>query len=455
MFAVTLIDQRILIDAPPQVVWDYLSDPAKMPSWHAGYRTVSVLTTRQTGPDTRRRCSPTGGGKDVIERIVTWVDGLGYEYEITEGGPYRSLQGRFRLQTSPDGTSVQWTIFYKPKGPLGVVKDRLGGRRQVAEMMAASLRQLRRRIDEMGQRMDAEHRAKVAMQGRLNADERAHYQRRHPASAAAENGAVQEVPVPAPLAPPAASAVTIPSFVSDLAAEINQADYTHTADTEPKPPAGLRDVIAGAASESGAPMPQPLPGFNGLAAPLTYSDPVSEIAPAPQPFVEPSRPLPTPPESADPFARPAVPVPEPPRLIPPPAPVPMPEPEYRRPTPARGIPSVRPTVPPPVPPAPAVPSASDQAAAEAARAGLPAPTPRHDTGEVSIWEVFGVERPSERDTAVLDDLIRTVRKKQTAEMDVIRPERTLRQVPVRRIPGVLGLRLKLALRRAHVRLRRK
>ncbi len=442
----TLIDQRILIDAPPQVVWDYLSDPAKMPSWHAGYRTVSVLTTRQTGPDTRRRCSPTGGGKHVIERVTTWVDGLGYEYEITDGGPFRSLQGRFRLQTSPDGTSVQWTIFYKPKGLLGTLKDRVSGRRQVAEMMAASLRQLRRRIDELGQRMDAENRAKVAMQGRLNADERAHYQRRHPAPSAAEAPAPAAPDVPAPTPVPA-----MPSFVTELAAEINQSDYSHTADTEPKPPAGLREAIAGAASTTSAPLPQPLPGFTGLAMPPVIAPPAepdSEIA-APQPFVAPSRPLPTPPESADPFARPMV--PEPTRLVPPPAPVPVrvPEPEYQRPTPARGIPSIRPT-----PPAAAEPPAGEAARADATRGGLPAPTPRHDTGEVSIWEVFGLQRPSDQDTAVLDDLIRTVRKKQTAEMDAIRPKRTLRQVPVRQIPGVLGLRLKLALRRARVRLRR-
>ena len=33
-----------------------------------------------------------------------------------------------------------------------------------------------------------------------------------------------------------------------------------------------------------------------------------------------------------------------------------------------------------------------------------------------VMEIFGVQRPSERDTEVLDDLIRTVRKKQTAEL---------------------------------------
>lgn len=416
-----LIDQRILIDAPPHVVWNYLSDPAKMPSWHAGYRSVSVLTTRQTGPDTRRRCTPARGGKDVIERITAWVDNLGYEYEVTEGGPYRTLQGRFRLQISPDGTTVQWTIFYKPKGLRGRIKDRLGGRQQVADMMATSLRQLRRRVDELGQRMDAENRAKVAIQGRLNADERAHYQRRHPAPPGAANGTPVQGEPAAPLAaplPPAPEA-GVPSFVAELTTTAEGLDDSHTVDTEPKPPAGLREAIASTVSSPGTPAPSPVL-----------------------------------PESVAQFAPPLDIVPEPPQMVPPPAPPPEPELEHRRPTPARGIPSVRPTLPPAEPAAPVTPI-PDKPAGEAPRVGLPPPTPPHDTGEVSIWEIFGVQRPSERDTEVLDDLIRTVRKKQTAELQVVRLPRTSRRLPVRQLGKALGLRLKFTLRGARVRLRRK
>jgi len=77
---------------------------------------------QQTGQGTRRRCTPATGGKDFIEEITAWVDGLGYEYRVVEGGPYRSFQGRFRLQPGPDGTSVQWTVWYRPKGILGAIR---------------------------------------------------------------------------------------------------------------------------------------------------------------------------------------------------------------------------------------------------------------------------------------------------------------------------------------------
>jgi len=42
-----LIDQRILIDAPPDAVWQVISDQSQLVRWHAGYTSVSVLTTQQ------------------------------------------------------------------------------------------------------------------------------------------------------------------------------------------------------------------------------------------------------------------------------------------------------------------------------------------------------------------------------------------------------------------------
>ena len=52
-----LIDQRILIDAPPEVVWQVFSDQNQLAQWHAGVTSVSVLTTQQRGTGVRRRCT--------------------------------------------------------------------------------------------------------------------------------------------------------------------------------------------------------------------------------------------------------------------------------------------------------------------------------------------------------------------------------------------------------------
>jgi len=449
---VTLIDQRILIDAPPQIIWEFISDPYKLAEWHAGYTSVSVLTTQQTGLGTRRRCAVTGGGKDVIEQITAWVDGLGYEYELIEGGPYRAMRGRIRLQPGPDGTSVQWTVEYQPRGPFGLLHDRLSGRKQFAAMMAASLRELRQQVNALGLRMDDAYRARLGIQGRLNAAERAQYQRRHPAPV----GADPLHPVIAPEGAPVGGAEEPEGAPPASPVEETAAPAAHTvsyeANTEPKPPAGLREATA---AQQESPIPAPTP-------------PLETEAEAPSPPVE--------------LAPEEVPLPPtitPPPLIAPPEPQPPvstppgeAEPDYRRVTPPRGIPAVllpadsapasfaRPapqdaeTVPTRSTPPRGVPSVPAPAAREQAeREGiLPPPTPKTDTGEVSIWEVFGLRRPSEQDEDALQGLIQAVETRKTVEQHRETLRRGLKRPPrVRLFASAGGLRARLGLVRACVR----
>ncbi len=368
----TLIDQRILIDAPAPVVWEFLSDPERQAAWHVGYSGISILTTQRTGQGVRRRCTLAGQGKDVIEEITAWVDGLGYEYRLIEGGPYGTFQGRFRLQPVPDGTTVQWTVSYKTKGVAGWLKDRTSGRNTLMAMMADSLRRLRRQVDELGVRADQDYRARVGIRARLNADERAQYQRRHapppgvdvygsaeqsgvpvtldePASQPAET-AVTEPPAPPSMPTPSVPTPTFspppdPAFVASLAhnAETSappEEDSTHTADTEPKPPAGLHEIVAEQHREPDQP-----------AALAVTPDSPSPSAPPVQGAI----PEPPPPPAISP---PPVRLPTPPEPQQPVPPAEEETPDYNRPTPPRGIPSVqRPAAPeqpremPPAPPA--------------------------------------------------------------------------------------------------------
>ncbi len=487
----TLIDQRILIDAPPHLVWEYVSDPDKLARWHAGYASVSVLTTQHTGIGTRRRCARVGGGKDIIEEITAWVEGLGYEYRLVDG----ALQGRIRLQAGPDGTSVQWTVSYHPKGLIGSLKDRFGGRQQEITMMAASLRQLRRQIDDLGQRMDENYRAKVSIQDRLNANERASYQRRYPVPDAADGSEAEVMPgsaapageqapapsQPAPIAesvepgPPLAAPPVIPepSFVADLSAGPDDAGLSHDVDTQPKAPEGLRAAISapdeGAGEERAAPEGEVAPEGDVLpadeVAPGSESPAAREVAPGDE--SPPAGETPAT-DALSPFARPVAedaPLPPPPTFIEPPAPALAAdeEPDYRRPTPPRGIPSVQPAIPqeprdedvptrddgPPRDEGPR--AAVDHMTAEERRAaGLPPQTPKTDSGEISIWEVFGLQRPSDQDEAALQDLIQSVYEKEAALETG--QQRQKRPAHVRRLPTVLGLRLRLALQAVRVRL---
>ncbi len=436
-----LIDQRILIDTPPQTIWDFISDPDKLTRWHAGYSGVSVLTTQRTGAGTRRRCTPAGGGKDVIEEITAWVDGLGYEYTLIEGGPYRTLQGRLRLQPGPDGTTVQWTITYRPKGLFGLIQDQLKGRHQLAQMMADSLRQLRRQIDTLGVRMDEAQRAKMGIQGRLDANARAQYQRRYAPPPGLETAAPGDaIPGTAPTESPVVPMAAVPSFVADLTGESLEASPSHKADTQPRPPEGLREAIAAqqaAAKPEGSRAAEPHP------APPERIEPPQEALPAQPPALIPAAPPPILPEPAVQPARR--------------------EPEHRRITPPHGIPAVqpsfageqpsdeRPTKPKP-PRETGAPGAPSEIAPAQPPATLPPQTPVHDTGEISIWEVFGVKRPSEQDNETLEDLIRSVRRKKSESKRRVGRRIPKRPMRARRIETVVGLRVWLALRAAHIRL---
>jgi uncharacterized protein YndB with AHSA1/START domain len=443
---VPLIDQRILIDAPPQMIWDFVSDPDKLTRWHAGYSGISVLTTQRTGAGTRRRCTPAGGGKDVIEEITAWVEGLGYEYNLVDGGAYRSLQGRLRLQPGPDGTTVQWTITYRPKGLFGLLRDQLSGRRQLGQMMADSLRHLRRQIDTLGVRMDEAQRAKMSIQGRLDATARAQYQRRYAPPPGLEIAAPDEAPVtddqPAavPPAEPEVPAAAVPSFVSDLTDGITESEIDPTADTQPRPPEGLRETLA--AQQAAQPQEEDLAAEPEITAADTHPTPLErfEQTPAALPVQPPVLPSAAP----EPTAQPE-------------------EPEHARVTPPHGIPVVRPILPgdessDEAPTKPKPPRRADVSGppseVEAAQhaATLPPQTPIHDTGEISIWEVFGVKRPSEQDTETLEDLIRSVRRKKSGVRRRVERRGSRRVWGARRVETVIGLRAWLALRAAHIRL---
>jgi ligand-binding SRPBCC domain-containing protein len=479
---VTLIDQRILINAPAEGVWQFLADPDKLTQWHAGYTNVSILTTQSIGVGTRRRCS-LSTGKDVIEEITAWVDGLGYEYVVVDGGPYRSYQGRIRLQASPDGTSVQWTIAYQPKGLLGTIRDYLGGKRETAAMMAASLRQLRRAVDSLGLQFDEDYRARVGIQARLTANERAQYQRRYPPPPEVE-AALSANAVP-PAATEVVPATAEPSFVADLTED--DVDESHTADTQPTPPPGLREAIAAQEAEppAAAPPPptappehaqfmRPAPAEAATEPPPPAPEPVALppelIAPPPEVIAEPPPPDPKPAQEpkrpTPPRGIPAVPPPE--VIAEPPPPAPEVVAESKRPTPPRGIPAVPPpaVITEPPPPAPDVVEESRRptpprgisrdelkATELSPKPSLPPQTPVTDTGELSIWEVFGLKRPSEQDADVLNDLVQSVQAKKLAEQR--RTGRFFkRPVRVRYTRAIMGLRIRLALVAIRVRIRR-
>jgi uncharacterized membrane protein len=359
---VTLIDQRILIPTPVQAVWTVVADHTLLPKWRAECKSVSVLTMRSDGRGVRRRITPLRG-KDIIEETIAWYEGLGYEYQVIEGTHFKSFSARIRLQATPDGTIVQWTIAFETRGFLGKLLGNRRRKRQLERLTAENLRQLRRYIESLGVSVDDQYRQRTGIRPAPDTNSRLEYG----AKLFAEEQAQIESPDP-----------TQPSRP-----------------TSAKPPGRI---------------PEP---------PLKAEDTPNIPAVAPPSFIAEAlltTPIP---------ARPAEPLKEPPRAegdtrpniaVTPPAPATATTPavaasdqlkaalqtgtpkanETAKPLAAQTSPVEANQKPPAAAPAAGQPrrAASEEVEKDLQPAAhLPSPTDKRDTGEMSIWDVFGIPRP--------------------------------------------------------------
>ncbi len=417
-----LIDQRILIVAPPEIVWSNLTNPILMTKWRKGCKQLSVLSTRPTGVGARRR-TVDERGHGLVEETTAWIENIGTEY-VQIDGPYQSLRGRFRLQAIPEGTMVTWTTEYRLRGPLAGLRNLLRFRRRMGNQMAESLRQLRRLVEASGVPLDREKHARAAMQDAPSVEARA---ARTPEDMRAgdvgqtvvaramrpvvvDDDELAEAPIPAgaTVVSPIVNRAGAPDMPGPgSTSEMTQASQQVTpasgaapvpvppqavADTKPRAPKALRDSITAQMAEEGRrelaqaidSLAEELPTQLDLAADLAdlrahtaNTVPISLVAPPLEPEPE-TQPL---------------------EVLPKPAPAKKTEPQ---------------------PPGPSFwnedrlgttqPHTVDSWAAEP---NAP-PTDELDTGEISIWQVFGVQAPSEQTKTDLQAIIASLQPEETA-----------------------------------------
>ena len=137
----TILDHRILIPKSPEKIWEFLSDLSQNSAWQVDCKSVSLLTSKHTGAGVRWRYT-TAGGRSYVAEITAWYDGLGYEYTFVDGAPFRESKGRIRLQEIAEGTVVQWTLTYETSGMLAGVRNAVGLKRQIEGAMVDSLKNL-------------------------------------------------------------------------------------------------------------------------------------------------------------------------------------------------------------------------------------------------------------------------------------------------------------------------
>jgi hypothetical protein len=135
------IDQRILVKTPSFALWDFISNFENNLQWQHDCTAISFLSQKRQGVATRWR-QTTHNRVEMVFEILTWYDGLGYEYQFVDGHRYKSCTGRIRLQEIAEGTLLQWTLQYELKGILGGVQNRLGMNNTIQNEMYVSLKSL-------------------------------------------------------------------------------------------------------------------------------------------------------------------------------------------------------------------------------------------------------------------------------------------------------------------------
>lgn len=130
------IEVKISVQAPPEAVWELVSDPMRVCELMAGVTRWDVEGEHDRGLGARYRVlmqvgsAPVGG----LVEIVEWDEGRDIAWSSVTGVDHR---GRWRLRRRPDGgTDLTLRMSYgAPGGLLGLLADRFS-----APMVRANLR---------------------------------------------------------------------------------------------------------------------------------------------------------------------------------------------------------------------------------------------------------------------------------------------------------------------------
>lgn len=188
----TVIDHAIAIPTRPANVWQVISDISNLPTWHPDSQRVQYLSTMKSGRGTRWR-NTTNSNKEQVVEITAWYDGLGYEYRIIDGSSYPQNRGRIRLQEAPEGTVVQWTFSYHTSGFFNNLRNNLSLKGRADKEVIQGLRNLYVFVKDskLDENLNPEL-SKAYLKEAPNVEERASYQPRYP-SKVSDGDVVQEI----------------------------------------------------------------------------------------------------------------------------------------------------------------------------------------------------------------------------------------------------------------------
>jgi uncharacterized membrane protein len=142
------VQAGIEIAAPPEIVWEFIVDPARYLHFMAGVTRWEVEGERATGMGARYRTLMRVGSAEVggLVEIVEWDEGCDLAWSSVTGVDQR---GRWRLRARPDDhTHVELRLAYGVAGSgiLGWVAEHVAAP-TVRGHLRRSLQQLKRQVE--------------------------------------------------------------------------------------------------------------------------------------------------------------------------------------------------------------------------------------------------------------------------------------------------------------------
>ncbi len=141
------VEQKVVIAAPREKVWELVSDPRRYQEFMDGLAVADVLSEQVTGPGAR-----------WAVRLMVGAAALGGNVEVVEFEPPGdiawnavtgiALRGRWRLRERvPGRTEVVFRLAYQAPGGLGgLIADRVAAP-VVRRRLRNSLRALKTRVE--------------------------------------------------------------------------------------------------------------------------------------------------------------------------------------------------------------------------------------------------------------------------------------------------------------------
>jgi uncharacterized protein YndB with AHSA1/START domain len=140
------IEQTFAVGRPPEVVFDYLTDPSKLADWQTSKTSVEQLTDGAPRVGTRvRERTKAPGGKE-FEQIVEFTEferPLRVHMHIVEG-PY-PIDGTWSFEPNGEGTRVRFVAAGEARGAMRVLQP--VAKLVIARQMAGYHRNLRRNVE--------------------------------------------------------------------------------------------------------------------------------------------------------------------------------------------------------------------------------------------------------------------------------------------------------------------